>query len=40
MAELLLKHGADTGLANDDGKTPSQVARDKGHEAIAALLER
>jgi ankyrin repeat protein len=39
MVELLLKHGADPKLANADGKTPAAVARDKGHEEIATLLE-
>jgi uncharacterized protein len=37
--ELLLKHKADPTLANDAGKTPSMVAREKGHEEIAQLLE-
>ena len=40
MIELLLKHQADPKVANDDGKTPAMVAREKGHEEIAALLER
>ncbi len=40
MVELLLKHGADPKLANDEGKTPAMVAREKGHEEIAALLEK
>jgi ankyrin repeat protein len=40
MVELLLKHHADPKLANDEGKTPATVAREKGHEAIAALLEK
>jgi uncharacterized protein len=40
MVELLLKHRADPKLANDDGKTPAMVAREKGHEEIAALLEK
>lgn len=39
MVGLLLQHGADPGLANDDGKTAAMVARDKGHEQIAALLD-
>jgi uncharacterized protein len=38
MVELLLKHGADPKLANDDGKTPGMVAREKGHEDVAARL--
>jgi len=39
MVELLLKHGADPKLPNDDGKTPAAVARENGHLEIAALLE-
>jgi uncharacterized protein len=39
MVELLLKHHADPKLANDEGKTPAMVAREKGHEEIAVLLE-
>ncbi len=40
MVELLLRHGADASLANDTGKTSADVARDKGHAEIVALLER
>lgn len=40
MVDLLLKHHADPKLANDDGKTPAMVAREKGHEELAALLEK
>jgi ankyrin repeat protein len=40
MVDLLLKHNADPKLANDDGKTPAAVAREKGHNEIAAVLER
>lgn len=40
MVELLLKHHADPKLANDEGKTPVMVARAKGHEELAALLEK
>jgi uncharacterized protein len=39
MVELLLERGADRMLANDQGKTPAMVAREKGHHDIAALLE-
>ena len=38
MIELLLKHGADPKLANDDGKTPGMVAREKGHDDVATRL--
>jgi hypothetical protein len=34
----LLKHHADPKLANNEGKTAAMVAREKGHEEIAALL--
>ena len=40
MVELMLKHGADPKLANDQGKTSADVAREKGHTEIAALLEK
>lgn len=40
MVELLLQHGADSKLANDEGKTAAMVAREKGHEEVAALLEK
>lgn len=40
MVELLLLHKADPRLANDEGKTPAAVAREKGHVEIAALLEK
>ena len=40
MVELLLQNGADPQLANDEGKTPPAVAREKGHAEVAALLEK
>jgi ankyrin repeat protein len=40
MVELLLKHRAAPKLANGEGKTPAMVAREKGHEEIAVLLEK
>ncbi|MGA8066845.1 MAG: ankyrin repeat domain-containing protein [Terriglobales bacterium] len=40
MVELLLQHHANPKLANDEGKTPAMVAREKGHEELAALLEK
>jgi uncharacterized protein len=40
MVELLLHHHADPKLSNDDGKTPAIIAREKGHNEIAALLDR
>jgi ankyrin repeat protein len=38
MVQLLLEHGADLKLANDEGKTPAAVAREKGHGEIAEML--
>jgi ankyrin repeat protein len=40
MVELLLKYHADPKAANDDGKTPSMVAREKGHDELSGLLEQ
>lgn len=40
MVELLLRYHADPGIANDDGKIAAAVASEKGHDEIAALLER
>src|SRR6202795_2356550 len=39
MVELMLNHHADPKLANDQGKTSAMVAREKGHEEIATLLD-
>jgi ankyrin repeat protein len=36
--DLLLKHGADPAIKNNDGKTASDVARQRGHQEIADLL--
>lgn len=38
MVEALLKAGADPRLPGDDGKTAAEMAREKGHESIAAIL--
>ena len=40
MVDLLLQHRADPELANDEGKTAAEVARDKGHLEIATFLEK
>lgn len=40
MVDLLLQYHADPKLANDEGKTPAMVAREKGHAEIARLLEK
>ena len=36
---VLLAHGADPTVANNDGDTPLRIAQIKGHSAVAALLE-
>lgn len=40
LAELLLKHGADPTLKNDEGKSAIDLARDKGHTDLASWMER
>ena len=37
---LLLDHGADPTLKSDDGKMPADMARERGHSDIAAMLGR
>ncbi|HSZ17358.1 MAG TPA: ankyrin repeat domain-containing protein [Terracidiphilus sp.] len=39
LAELLLNHGANPQIASDDGKTPAEFARERGHADLAAWLE-
>jgi uncharacterized protein len=39
LAELLVNHGANPRQANDQGKTPADFARERGHAALAAWLE-
>jgi ankyrin repeat protein len=36
--DLLLKHGADPGIRNKEGKSAADVARERGHQEIAGLL--
>ena len=36
---FLLAHGADPKATNDPGKTAADVARERGHEEVARLLE-
>jgi len=38
LAELLLAHGADPRAATDAGETPAELARQQGHNALAAWL--
>lgn len=37
-AEMLVKHGASLTAKSDDGRTPLEMARAKGHEAMEPLL--
>eukprot|EP00042_Codosiga_hollandica_P049140 m.564885 g.564885 ORF g.564885 m.564885 type:complete len:67 (+) comp57821_c1_seq11:384-584(+) len=37
--QLLLHFGADSALIDSRGKTAVEVAREKGHQAVVALLE-
>ena len=39
MVELLLQQGADSRIANDDGKTPASLAKEKRHTELAAMLD-
>lgn len=39
MARVLLEHGGDPDLASDDGRTPTDLAREGGHESLVGLLE-
>jgi len=36
--DLLLKHGADRAIKNNDGKTGADIARERGHDEIAKHL--
>lgn len=40
LIELLLRHGADPGLANEEGTYPADLARSNGHSEAVRLLER
>ena len=39
IVRALLDAGSDPALANDEGKTAAAIARERGHAAIAALLD-
>ena len=39
MIRLLLTYGADPGLTMNNGQTPVDLARAKGHQEAAALLQ-
>jgi ankyrin repeat protein len=36
--DLLLEHGADASIKNNDGKTARDIARERGHHEIAEIL--
>ena len=40
LVELLLRHGADPASASVDGKTPGDLAREKGHARVVERLAR
>lgn len=40
LVRLLLERGADASLRTDDGRTAADIAREAGHAALAAELER
>ncbi len=40
MVNALLKAGADAGCKSGDGKTAADMAREKGHESVAALFDK
>jgi ankyrin repeat protein len=40
VVRWLLGEGADLDVATKDGKSPQEVAREQGHHAIVAMLER
>ena len=39
LAELLVNHGANPHHASDQGKTPADFARERGHKELAAWLD-
>ena len=39
LAELLVNHGANPRHTNDQGKTPADFARERGHSELAAWLD-
>jgi ankyrin repeat protein len=40
LADLLLQYGADATLTGDDGRNAIDLAREKGHSALATWLEK
>ena len=40
MVELLLKHGADRRMTNDEGVSAVDLAKKGGHAEIVAILEK
>jgi ankyrin repeat protein len=40
VVELLLARGADARVANNDGKSPIDLARERGHAKLAEVMER
>lgn len=40
IVQILLAHGADSTIQNNDHQTPAAVAREKGHSALADMLDQ
>jgi uncharacterized protein len=40
LVRLLLRHGADPNARDSEGRSPGDLARENGHEAVATLLAR
>jgi ankyrin repeat protein len=38
LCELLLLHGAKKNTKGDDGKTPADLARERGHQSLIELF--
>ena len=40
VAEVLLKHGADAMAVDEEQRTPTQYAEEKGHRLLTTLLKK
>lgn len=39
LGKTLLRHGANPDLRDEDGKTPLDKARERGHSEVVAILQ-
>lgn len=39
LLQTLLRHGANPDLRDEDGKTPLDKARERGHSEVVAILQ-